>query len=88
MKQLGSVNPTTGVITSVPRNVYKLIARKGMLPAQNQPSQIGIIRCEFEIPAGAETYKHPEVRAMVSCFVGALSQLTAGLGDTLVDGLL
>lgn len=88
LKTLGTVNPTTGVITSVPRNTYKQIVRKGMLPAANQVPAIGLFRVELEIPAGCDSYSAAEVRAMVSAGIGSLSQQSAGIGDTCVSGVL
>jgi len=87
-KALGKPNPTTGVVSSVPMNVYKTITRKGMLPLANQAYATGMIRTEYQIPAGADTYSPSEIRAMASCHFGALSQQSAGFGDTLVSGIL
>lgn len=36
LKTLPSVNPVTGVIKNIPMNQYKLITRKGVMPAANQ----------------------------------------------------
>lgn len=87
-RMLGRPNPTTGIISNVPMNTYKVIVRKGMLPAANQAAQVGKYTQILEIPAGCETYAAAEVRAMVSCGVGFVSGNSAGLGDTVVSGLL
>lgn len=87
-QQLGKPNPTTGFISRVPRNTYKLIVRKGVTPAADQPIQTAIVRCEIEVPAGADTYDAANVRALLSAAIGALSNVSSGLGDTLINGVL
>lgn len=85
---LGKPNPTTGLIASVPRNTYKVLVRKGVYPLAGQPSQVAVARVELEVPAGSDIADPANVRALVSATVGALSTLSAGLGDTTVSGLL
>jgi len=87
-KLVGQPNPTTGIIRAIPKNSYKLIIRKGVIPAVNQPPNVLLIDCSINVPAGADTYDANNVRAAISAFVGALSQISAGLGDTLITGLL
>lgn len=85
---LGKPNPTTGLISSFPRNTTKILTRKGVLVLAGQPNQIMIIRTEIEMPAGADTADTPNVRAALSAHNGLLSQVSAGIGDTLIDGVL
>lgn len=85
---LGVVNPVTGALSKVPMNVYKCITRKGVLPLANQPARAMIIRTEIEVPAGADTAEPEDIRAALSAHIGALSQQSAGLGDTLIQGTL
>ncbi len=85
---LGPVNPVTGALAKVPTNVYKHITRKGVLPLANQPSRPLIIRTEIEVPAGADTADSEDIRAAMSLHIGALSQISSGLGDTLIQGSL
>jgi len=87
-KALGSPNPSTGVVASVPRNVYKIVVRKGAIPASFQPPAVAICRANIEVPAGTDVYSSAELRAMISLLVGSLNQLSAGLGDTIVNGML
>jgi hypothetical protein len=82
------VNPITGVIREVPRNNYGLLTRKGVLPAANQVPQTMMIRTVIECPAGADTYDAASVRAALSAHIGALSQQSAGIGDTTVNAVL
>lgn len=77
-----------GYISSVPTNTYKVITRKGVTPAVNQPARIMPIMTTIDVPAGADTYDSANVRAAIALHIGLLNQLSAGLGDTVVNGLL
>jgi len=87
-KALGKPNPTTGLIASVPRNVYTCLTRKGVLPLAGQPFQTLIIRTVIEVPAGADTADAANIRAALSMHIGSLSQQSAGIGDTGVSGII
>jgi hypothetical protein len=86
-KALGKPHPTTGLLQSVPKNTHLIKICKGAIPLAGQPASQMTIRCLIEIPAGADTADPANVRAAISLLVGALNQLSAGLGDTLVSGL-
>lgn len=86
-KALGTPNPVTGVIGSVPRNVYKVVVRKGVLPLAGQPYQTMLVTLSCEVPAGADTADAPNIRAALSMAIGSLSQVSSGLGDTVVSGV-
>lgn len=84
-----SVNSTTGLPTGQPgRNVMKITGRKGMRPTANSPRFPMYAELKFSVPAGAETIDPAEIRAFVSAYIGALSQQSAGIGDTLVTGII
>jgi hypothetical protein len=85
---LGKPNPTTGLIATVPMNTFKVITRKGMLPLAGQPYRVGMARTLIEVPAGADTADAPNVRALQSMHIGSLNQVSAGLGDTTIQGVL
>lgn len=87
-KALGKPNPVTGLIASVPRNTYKLITRKGVLPLAGQPYATMIITTTIEVPAGADTADAANVRAALSMHFGSLSQQSAGIGDSGVSGII
>jgi hypothetical protein len=72
----------------VPKNVYKLLTRKGVLPLAGQPYQVMLISTQIEVPAGADLVSPAEVRAALSAHIGALSQQSAGIGDTAVSGII
>lgn len=85
---LGKPNPTTGLIARVPRNVYKVITRKGVTPLAGQPIAPMLITTVIEVPAGSDIADSANVRAALSMHFGALSQASAGIGDTTVQGVL
>lgn len=85
---LGKPNPTTGLIARVPRNNYKVIVRKGVVPLAGQPIQNMIVSINVEIPAGADTADAANVRAALSYAFGLVGQVSAGIGDTVVVGIL
>lgn len=85
---LGPVNPVTGALAKVPMNTYKLVTRKGVTPLASQPSRNLLIRTEIEVPAGSDTADPEDIRAALSAHIGALSQQSSGLGDTLIQGTL
>lgn len=85
---LGKVNPVTGVLSGVGRNTYKCLTRKGVTPLDGQASQIAMCRTEIEIPSGADTADQANIRAMLSAHIGLLQQISAGLGDTTINGVL
>lgn len=88
LKILGKPNPTTGLISNVPKNAHKVITRKGVTPAAGQPPQLLIVTTTMDCPAGAETYDAANVRAALSLHFGSLSQQSAGVGDSVVQGIL
>lgn len=87
-KALQSANPVTGRYGTIPKNSYSVIARKGVNFAANQAPEVALSRHYFEIPAGADSYDSANIRALTSAVVGAVTQTSAGLGDTLVSGIL
>jgi hypothetical protein len=88
LKTLGKANPVTGVVNNVPRNVYKLISRKGVLPLAGQPFQNMQITTVIEVPAGSDLADPANVRAALSAHFGAIAQVSAGIGDTAVSGIV
>lgn len=87
-QQLGKPNPVTGLIAQVPRNTYKHITRKGVVPLAGQPVQNMVITTIYEIPAGADLADPVSVRACISLHHGSGSQAALGIGDTVVTGSL
>jgi hypothetical protein len=88
LKVLGSPNPVTGVINSVPNNTYKLITRKGVTPLAGQPFRVLNITTTIDVPAGSDTADAANIRAALSAHFGALVQQSAGCGDLTINGVL
>lgn len=88
LRTLPQANPVTGVIKNVPVNTYKLITRKGVLPAANQVPMVGRITTIIEVPAGADTMEPEDLRAMVSAHFGVGSSQASGIADTIISGIL
>jgi hypothetical protein len=78
----------TGVLRSVPRNTYKVIVRKGVTPLAGQAPVVLNATLTLDIPAGAEIADAPNVRAALSLIIGSIDQISAGIGDTAVTGVL
>lgn len=87
-KFLPTVNPVTGQLSSVPMNTYKVITRKGALPLAGQPYSIARMTTIIEIPAGSDTADPAQLKAMQSMHIGSVTQVSAGLGDTTIAGVL
>jgi hypothetical protein len=88
LRVLPQANPVTGVIKNVPMNTYKLITRKGVLPAANQVPMPGRITTIIEVPAGSDTYEPEDLKAMLSAHFGVGWAQAAGIGDTIVSGII
>jgi hypothetical protein len=85
---LSVVNPVTGALKSVPRNVYQQLTRKGVTPLAGQPAVPMIVRTTIEVPAGADSYDAASIRAALSCHIGALWAQAAGIGDTAISAVM
>lgn len=88
IKVLPSPNPVTGVIKNIPNNVYKVITRKGVVPYVGAAAIPMPITTSIPVPAGADTNDAASIRAAISLHIGALTQLSAALGDTCVSGVI
>lgn len=88
LKGLPQANPVTGVIKNVPVNSYKLITRKGVLPASNQVPMPARITTVIEVPAGSESYEPEDIKAMLSLHFGVGWANAAGIADTVVSGVM
>lgn len=85
---LGKPNPTTGLVKDVPMNTYTVLTRKGVLPLAGQPYVNAMIKTTISIPAGSDVADPSNLRAALSAHIGALSQQSAGIGDTAVSGII
>lgn len=81
-------NPVTGIVGNSPRNSYSVIVRKGVVPVSGQTPQVSVLRCDLAVVAGSDLVEPEDIRAALSLLIGGLTQVSAGLGDTLVSNLL
>lgn len=88
LKPLPQANATTGVVRNIPRNTYKVITRKGAVPALNQVPDVVIIRTEIQVPAGVDTYEPEDLKAALSAHIGMLYNQSSGIADTVITGVL
>lgn len=85
---LGKPNPVTGVLSRVGMNTYKVITRKGVVPLTGQAVIPMVIRTTIEVPAGADLADPTSVSAALSLHIGALTQQSTGIGETVKSGVL
>lgn len=88
LRVLGNPNPVTGVISNVAVNTYKLITRKGVVPLAGQPAKTMVVTTAIDVPAGSDSANPEDIRAALSAHIGSLSQVSAGIGDTAINGVL
>jgi len=88
LRSLPSLNGATGVLPSVPRNTYKILARKGVTVLAGQAPQVMNLTVTLDIPAGADVVDAPNVRAGLSLLIGALNSISASIGDTCATGVI
>lgn len=86
--RLPPVNPTTGVLPRVQRNVHKVITRKGATPLAGQTPQLILVETTVTVPAGCETADFPAMAAALSLHIGALWEQSNEWGDALASGAL
>jgi hypothetical protein len=77
---------SSGVLPNVPINTYGLNTRKGVTVLAGQPSVFASMKTDIKVPAGADLADIANLRAMISAHIGALSQMSAELGETSATG--
>lgn len=87
-KTLGPVNPVTGKLGNIPRNVFVLRTRKGVIPLAGQASSTMVIETKISVPAGADVADLDNIHAGLSVHFGEASSLSSQLGDLMGDGIL
>lgn len=87
LRAIGRLN-NNGVLVANPKNTFSMITRKGVTPLAGQAAEIMVIKTEISVPAGAENYDFANVAAALSAHIGALSQASAGVGDTAKTGIM
>jgi hypothetical protein len=87
IKTLPSVN-ANGVIKDIPVNQYKIVTRKGAVPAVNQLSRIPKVTTTIEIDAGCETYEPEDIKALLSAHFGLLWGNAQEIYNTVTTGVM
>lgn len=87
-KYAPKVNANGFLSGPVPRNVFKMLVRKGAVPVSGQTPNVALMRVEFDLPAGTDVTEPEDLKALVSAGIGALSQVSSGLADTLLTNVL
>lgn len=72
---------------SIPRNQWKLITRKGVIPAAGGSSEPMVIETIIKVPAGAESNDPSNVKAALAAHFGALWEQSDQIGDLALTGL-
>lgn len=86
---LNLVSAVTGIYSRVPSNVYTgCRVRKGVNIAASNTPRIAIIEMKCSVPAGSDSFDSPNVKAMVSAFVGAVNAQCDNIATMLVSGSL
>ena len=88
IKQIGKVNPTSGLLPTPPRNVFKYVTRKGVLPLAGQPYQTMVVTTTIEMVAGSDLAAPTDVRAALSMHFGCIAQQSAAIGDGAIQGVI
>jgi len=88
LRALAAVDPVTGQLRSVPMNTYKILVRKGVTPLAGQPAKTLMASLSIDVPAGSDSADPANIRASMSLLIGALNQISASIGDTLVTGVI
>jgi len=83
---VGTPNPITGVVSNVPRNIFKVRVRKGCVPLSGQNAVPSLLECNFAIPAGADVADPESVRAAQSFLIGFLWANSDDFGDACISG--
>lgn len=88
LQVLAPVDPVTGILRKVGVNTYKVITRKGVIPLAGQAYKPMTITTMIEVPAGADAADSANVKAALSCHLGAVFAQSSGIGDTVLTGTL
>lgn len=82
-----NLDSSGNLIGSQQYNVFRMIAAKGVIPVTGKAPTPMRIELKISVPVGADSADPANVRAILSAYIGYLSQVSAGLGDTLVTGM-
>lgn len=84
----GVPNPSNGVIYNIANNIWRVLTRKGAIPAVNQSPRIAVFDTSITLPAGTQEYSPAEIKAGLAMHIGVLNQISASLGESVQNGTL
>jgi hypothetical protein len=84
---VGRVNPQ-GVLVNNGFNNWAFVVKKGMIPLAGQAPQVATFTLNMKIPAGADLASPGEIKSALSLLFGAVTQVSAGTGDSLISGTM
>jgi len=87
LKALNSVD-VTGVLRQVGYNTYEFLMRRGLVPLTGQAPRVCNWRSSFPVLVGADVADPANIRAAMSSYVGALSDVASGFADSMITGSL
>jgi len=87
-KSIGKTNPSTGLLPSVPKNVCKRVAHKGVVPLAGQPYAIAVDERNFSTPAGSDVADPANLKAFMSFTCGLDWANAQGYIDMLIMGTM
>lgn len=87
LRVLGLKNPVTGQYQRIQVNEYQLLIRKGAAVQTDQYS-VAYVDVKIGVPAGVDLFDSVQLKAMISCLGGVLSQQAQGISDTLATGII
>jgi hypothetical protein len=77
-----------GRLPTVPRNVFTLSVRKGVIPLTGQPAQPCALKLEIPVPAGADLADKANLGAALSLLAGVLWEQSNEIYDSILAGSL
>jgi hypothetical protein len=83
-----TVTPSGSFRTSVPRNKFSMVFRKGLLPLAAMPKEPAIVRFQVDLPAGTDTADAVEIAALISLTTGLLYANATALYTSLVTNTI
>jgi hypothetical protein len=87
LRNLSAVG-ANGALPSVPRNIYTLSVRKGVVPLTGQPAVPALLKLEIGFPAGGDSADKANMLAALSLLAGVLWEQSDQIGDSIVAGSL
>jgi hypothetical protein len=76
----------SGIVSGSGKNVWRIRVLKGVNTTSTGPAEIAEFDLMVRMPAGADVNDTQNARAGLSLAIGALNQISASFGDSLITG--